>query len=118
MFCSKCGAAVTGNYCCVCGQKIRTPEAENFLRLCRAKREFTAYKGSLLDLKISQSAWGLAECTVASQVGRDGYISRTHPCGSFGRNCCPPTAAEDVFSQAVEIKKCLSALLCPQEEEL
>ena len=118
MFCSKCGAAATGNYCCVCGQKIRTPDAENLLRLRRVSRKFTAFRGANLEWRISRAAWDLAECVVANQVGRDGYLNRAHPCGAFTRDCCPPTAADDVLMQAAEIQKCLCSLLCSGEEEV
>lgn len=37
MFCRKCGAAVSGNYCCVCGERVRSA-AEVFRRDVRRKK--------------------------------------------------------------------------------
>lgn len=41
MFCTKCGAAVTGKYCSCCGQRVRSPKEELDLIEKRLKREFT-----------------------------------------------------------------------------
>lgn len=40
MFCTKCGAAVTGKYCSCCGQKVRSQKDELELIEKRLKKEF------------------------------------------------------------------------------
>lgn len=40
MFCTKCGAAVTGKYCSCCGQKVRSHKDEVILIEKKAKKEF------------------------------------------------------------------------------
>lgn len=50
MFCSRCGAAVAGNYCSVCGQKIRTPLAEFRVEEHRRKKAFMSEMCALTDI--------------------------------------------------------------------
>ena len=50
MFCSKCGAAAVGNYCSVCGQKIRTPLAEFRVEERRRKKIFMSEMCSGIDI--------------------------------------------------------------------
>lgn len=43
MTCVKCGAEASGNYCCVCGRKIRNPLAEFRLAERRALKKMVEY---------------------------------------------------------------------------
>lgn len=60
MFCSKCGAAVTGNFCCVCGERIRSA-LEDFRR--EERRQRAIFKASIgvdigsVKVHIAQSCW-------------------------------------------------------------
>lgn len=61
MFCKKCGAVVTGNYCCVCGERIRS-EVDEFRLAERRKR--AAFKNTLGILpmagRIASACWDAA----------------------------------------------------------
>ena len=63
MFCSKCGAAVTGNYCCVCGEKLRDPLAEFRLSERRRKAAFKGAAGGRTNLPlchVAEACWDAA----------------------------------------------------------
>lgn len=63
MFCSKCGAAVTGNYCCVCGERVRSA-VEEFRR--EERRQRALFKASIgvdtesVKVHIANSCWHAA----------------------------------------------------------
>ena len=115
MFCSKCGAAVTGNYCSVCGQKIRTPAHENYLELQRARQAFTKQEPirphsryadpGISKWRLRRRAWEIAECHVAETLDH----------GSFNRTNCPAGAGEMVTSRTKEVYACLLDLFYPGE---
>lgn len=44
MYCKKCGAAVVGKFCSVCGERVRTNEQEYRLAMSRAKKSFVREK--------------------------------------------------------------------------
>ena len=63
MFCSKCGAAVTGNYCCVCGERVRSA-AWIFRRKERQRRSIfkasTGAKVGTIEIHIADACWHAA----------------------------------------------------------
>ncbi len=64
MFCSKCGAVVSGKFCSSCGQRIRTPLEEFRLEEKRRRRKIEELGRSLLGLPglhIASACW-LAVC--------------------------------------------------------
>lgn len=63
MFCSKCGAAVTGNFCCVCGERVRSA-LEDFRR--EERRQRAIFKTSIgVDIG-SINGWRASECPSAT----------------------------------------------------
>lgn len=75
MFCSKCGAVVTGKYCSCCGQRARS-EIEEFdvieRRLRRAFREECSKKLPCGGFALADACW-LAVSIKYKKDPRDGY---------------------------------------------
>lgn len=60
MFCSKCGAVSVGNYCPICGQKIRTPLADFRVQERRCKKSFISEMcphDDLPALQLAEACW-------------------------------------------------------------
>lgn len=67
MFCVKCGAAVNGNYCSVCGYKVRGGFAEFNIEGRRRRKSFLQpYKDG--GKEVGKGVYWLADCcwTIAS----------------------------------------------------
>lgn len=62
MFCKKCGAAVSGKYCCVCGTRIRTQLEEYRMAEKRAQRAFMFEKPfeGLFNQHLASACWLMA----------------------------------------------------------
>lgn len=67
MYCKKCGAAVCGKFCSVCGERVRTNEQEYWLAMSRAKKSFVREKtnqsprGSLICNRVADICWFACE---------------------------------------------------------
>lgn len=62
MFCSKCGAAVTGRYCSKCGQRIRSQMEEFRLNERRRKAAFLNQRRSPhFTLDVADACWRAAD---------------------------------------------------------
>lgn len=105
MYCRKCGAAVTGNYCCVCGERVRTPDQEAFNALRKARRRFIDDRGWRPNEKthlahLPERAWDLAEYFVGYSVDYEGYWNPRKSVHTFSRNHCPSEAPDMVTATA------------------
>lgn len=80
MFCSKCGAAVAGNFCCVCGERVRSA-VEIFRR--EERRQRALFKSSIgvdigsVKVHIANSCWLAAanQCELERGVIGSGKIA-------------------------------------------
>lgn len=64
MFCQKCGAAVSGNYCCCCGARI-LDAASQFKKDMRTKKhDFVYAVQSPLGVAIARHCWEIADSVV------------------------------------------------------
>ena len=86
MFCSKCGAVVTGNYCCVCGKRVLTQLEEYRKVERRAKKAFLDSIGTndLLHMNLAFACWYVAEAKHAK-----------NPCGRI-ESTIKPEAYENL----------------------
>lgn len=65
MFCSKCGAAVTGKYCSCCGQKVRSHKDEVLLVEKKLKREFCDSCTKVNDSMFADNAPAMGHLAIA-----------------------------------------------------
>lgn len=62
MFCSKCGSAVTGKYCCVCGARVLNPVEEFRKEQRKRKSDFKAHASyPAYGRFIAEACWAAAE---------------------------------------------------------
>lgn len=79
MFCRKCGAAVSGNFCCVCGERVRS--ALEIFRLDE-RRKKTAFKKSVKAdisgtlIHLADACWAAADrkCELHRAVTGSGKV--------------------------------------------
>lgn len=68
MFCSKCGAAVVGNFCAVCGEKVRTPGQDLVITFRRTARSVKGWvyerTHDYANEKLLRLCWEAAETLV------------------------------------------------------